>query len=261
MKFWIFLALGGVFVILTRIIIHSNGIQKISELKPVKQLFAIIFALFAINLVGGIIVGDFASAVLFEETEDFVAIDYVLWGFLTIVGAGITYALGYGILGLYYFDKAAFQIYFIVLFIISIFLWGSEMVKYDNNIVTNTETIVVSEAKRELIQFEGIYIQKVSNQNDTNSKTKDSKNAEKDLTGDDEISFWYINKSGKGKYLSVSAKNSSLYFIEDDEIPYVKTITKCKQTTTINNNNGKETVEKEKEWKEYVFYIPESIMK
>lgn len=261
MKFVFFLFLGFVCVVVTRVIIHSNGIQKISELKPVKQLFVIIFALLAVNLVGGIIVGDFASTVLFEDTEDFVAIDYVIWGFLTIIGACITYALGYGILGLYYFDKAAFQIYFIILFIISIFLWGAEMVKYDNNIVTNTETIVMSEAKRELIQFEGIYIQKVSNSNDTNSKTKDSQNTEKDLTGDDKVSYWYINKSGKGQYNSVSAKSSKIEFIKDDEIPYIKVVKKCKQSITTNNNNGKETTEKEKEWDEYHFYVPESIFK
>lgn len=261
MKFWIFLALGAVCVIITRIIIHSNGITKISELKPSKQLLAIIFALLAVSLVGGIIVGDFVATTLFEDTEDMLAIDYVFFGIVSIVGACFTYLIGSGVLGLYYFDKKAYQIYFLVLFIVSIFLWCSEIVKYDNNIVTNTETIVVSEAKRELIQFEGIYIQKVSNPNDNNSKNKDSKNSEKDLTGDDKVSYWYINKSGKGQYNSVSAKSSKIEFIKDDETPYIKVVKKCKQSVTINNNNGKETTEKEKEWDEYYFYVPESIFK
>lgn len=258
MKFWIFLVLGAVCVIITRIIIHSNSIKKISDLKPGKQLLAIIFALVAVNLVGGIIVGDFCNMACISISEK----ELVLVGvILTIVGAGITYILGYWILGLYYFDKKAFQVYFVIVFIASILLWTSEITKYRDNIITNTETVVVSETKRELIQFEGIYIQKASNQNDTDSKNKDSKNAEKDLTGDDKVSYWYINKKGEGQYNSVSAKSCKIKLISDNEIPYVKSVKKCKQTTTTNNNNGKESTEKEKEWKEYYFYVPESIFK
>ena len=261
MKFALFLFLGFICVGVTRWIMLSEGIEKISELKLGKQLLVIILAMLAVSFVGGIVVGDFASVALFEDTEKYLADDYILWGILTIIGAIITYVLGYLILGLYYFDKIALQIYFVIFFVISIFLWTSEMVKYDNNIITKTETVIVSETERELIQFEGIYIQKVLEQGETNSENNDFQKSEKDLTEDDEISFWYINKSGKGKYLSVSAKNSSIEFIEEDEIPYVKSIKKCKQTTTTNNNNGKETVEKEKEWKEYFFYVPESIFK
>ena len=221
MKFWIFLVLGAVCVIITRIIIHSNSIKKISDLKPGKQLLAIIFALVAVNLVGGIIVGDFCNMACISISEK----ELVLVGvILTIVGAGITYILGYWILGLYYFDKKAFQVYFVIVFIASILLWTSEITKYRDNIITNTETVVVSETKRELIQFEGIYIQKASYQNDTDSKNKDS--------------YWYINKKGEGQYNSVSAKSCKIKLISDNEIPYVKSLKKCKQTTTTNNNNG-----------------------
>lgn len=258
MKFWIFLALGVVCVIATRVIIHSNAIEKISDLQPVKQLLAIIFALFAVNLVGGIIVGDFCHMACISISEKELIFVGVI---LTIAGAGITYILGYWILGLYYFDKKAFQVYFVIVFIASILLWTSEITKYRDNIVTNTETVVVAESERELIQFEGIIVQKELNQNDTDSKKVDVENTKKDLTGDDKVSYWYINKKGEGQYNSVSAKSCKIKLIGDDESPYVKTVKKCKQITTTNNNNGKESTEKEEEWKEYYFYVPESIFK
>ena len=246
MKFWIFLILGIGCVIATRIIIHYHQIGKISDLKPGKQLIAITFAILAINLVGGIIVGDFCHMVCISDSEG-------VWRFLgiilTIAGAGITYTLGHLILGLDYFDKKVFQVYFVLVFIVSILLWTSEITKYRDNIVTNTETVVVAESERELIQFEGIFVQKESNQNDTDSKKTDVENTKKDLTGDDKVSYWYINKKGEGQYNSVSAKSCKIKLISNNESPYVKTIKKCKQTTTTNNNNGKESTEKEKEFK------------
>lgn len=261
MKFVFFLILGIICVVVTRVIILSEGIEKISELKPGKQLLVIILAMLSVSLVGGIIVGDLASFALFEDVEEYLAVDYFGWGMLTIIGAIITYVFGHLILGLYHFDKIAFQIYFVILFIISILLCTSEMVKYDNNILTNTETVIVSETERELIQFEGIYVQKVLEEKDTDSKNVDVENTKKDLTGDDKVSYWYINKKGEGQYNSVSVKSCKIKLIGDDESPYVKTVKKCKQITTINNNNGKESTEKEEEWKEYYFYVPESIFK
>ena len=90
MKFVFFLILGIICVVVTRVIILSEGTEKISELKPGKQLLVIILAMLSVSLVGGIIVGDFASVALFEDTEKYLADDYILWGILTICGAIIT---------------------------------------------------------------------------------------------------------------------------------------------------------------------------
>lgn len=265
MRFGNFFLIGVIFVVVTRVILYFSKTDKVSELNSGRQLALVAMAILAINLVGGIIVGDWAGSICFDltPTDDELPqwILIVVKIILTILGAVLTYLVGYLILGLYYFDKKAFQVYFVIVFIASILLWTSETVKYDNNIITNTETVVVAESERELIQFEGIIIQKEINQNGADSKNTDIENTNKDLTGDDKVSYWYINKKGEGQYNSVSAKSCKIKLISDNESPYVKTVKKCKQTTTTNNNNGKESTEKEKEWKEYYFYVPESIFK
>lgn len=272
MEFWIFLILGICCVVATRVIIYCSGVEEISKLKSGKQLLLIVLAILAINFVGGVVVGSFCGFCLGENGQivkssdelvevELIILSIVLKVILGLIATVLTYVTGYYILGLYHFDKKHFQIYFIIVFLASILLWTSEAVKYDSNIITNTETVVVAESERELIQFEGIFVQKELNQNDTDSKNTDIENAKKDLTGDDKVSYWYINKKGEGQYNSVSAKSCKIKLISNNESPYVKTVKKCKQTTTTNNNNGKESTEKEKEWKEYYFYVPESIFK
>lgn len=249
MKFLILIIIGIIAVIVTRAIM---GEDELSDLSKGEQVTVFILAIVAINLVGGIIV---SQAIVYIPNKDAPIGAYIVIG---IIGAVLTYFAGFLILGLYKIDYKILQICFVIVFIFSIAGWTTQTFKYEDNIEITTETVIVSEQERELLYFYNIPVQKLE---DTDSSTLVDGEIDKALGILDEIPFWYINKSGKGKYLSVSAKNASLNFIKDDEIPYVKTITKCKQTTTINNNNGKETVEKEKEWKEYVFYIPESIMK
>ena len=80
------------------------------------------------------------------------------------------------------------------------------------------------------------------------------------ISTSNELSYWYANENNEGEYDSVEASSSKIVFITEEEKPYLEIITYRTYTKTINHNNGREDIETDKVWKEYIFYLPEAIM-
>ena len=80
------------------------------------------------------------------------------------------------------------------------------------------------------------------------------------ISTSDELSYWYVNENGEGITDSVPANSSKINFIEDNEESYLNIITYRYTKKAINEKYEKERTMESKEWREYVFYLPASIM-
>lgn len=254
MEFWVLWFIGIGITIVTRITInkltnYDEGIENRS--KPI-QVIMNLLAIICIVLVGGIAngkwLGNFAS-------EDGIGI-YIL---AAIIPAILTYLVGFFVLGLYNFTSIFSQICFIVVFFISIIGWTIPICNYNRNIETITETTITSTQERKLLYFCSIPVQEISG-NISRSSFLGSGSISGNISTSDELSYWYANEKNEGKYGSVTASSSKIIFISDEEKPYLKIISYCTYTKNINHNNGGEDTITDKEWKEYVFYLPEAIM-
>lgn len=255
MEFWIIWLIGMVIVAGTRIAINFLVRDSYDyEENKIVRIIINLFVIICIVIVGGITVGKFCGMLDFSSLsikEDIIVL--IVWIFFTLVGAGLTYFVGFYVLGLYYFeDQKWLQICFVVVFIISIVGWTIPISKYNTNIETIEETIVEKE-ERQLLYFNNIPVQEISGYSFAGTGGTSTKN---------ELPYWYLDKSGKGVYDSVSAKIAKLTFIEDDESPYLEISYYSIKTTTINHNNGKEKTRTrtDKTRTEYNFYLPKSIM-
>lgn len=257
MEFWVLWLIGMVIVAGTRIAI--NFCIRDTEIyieSKVARIIINLFVIICIVLVGGITVGKFCgmfdlSSLSLSNKGDIIVL--IVWISLTLVGAGLTYFVGFHVLGLYYFDNQKWlHICFVIIFIISIVGWTIPISKYNANIETNEETIVEKE-ERPLLYFNNIPVQEISGYSFAGTGSTSTKN---------ELPYWYLDKSGKGVYDSVPTKIAKLTFIEDDESPYLEISYYSIKTTTINHNNGKEKtrIRTDETRTEYNFYLPKSIM-
>lgn len=255
MVFWILWGIGIIITIGTRIGIcvfadedGENWMEKKS--KPVRVIMNLL-VIICIILVGGIAngkwLGNFSS-------EDEIRV-YIL---AAIFPAILTYVVGYFVLGLYHFKNRISQICFKVVFIISIIAWTIPICNYNRNIEKITETIT-STQERNLLYFCNIPVQEISGKISGSSYLGSGK-ISGSISTSDELSYWYANKNNEGKYDSAPARNSKIVFISNEKKPYLEIISYCTYTKEINHNNGGEKTTTDKEWKEYIFYLPEVIM-
>lgn len=254
MKFWVLWFIGIVMSIVTRIAINQltgNGnyddyyIEARSKPWQVKMN---VFAIICIILVGGITNGKRISYFVGEER---------IWVYiLLIISSGLIYEMLNFILGLYHFKSTISNIIFIVVFIISTIGWTISICNYNRNIETITETIITSTQERKLLYFCNIPVQEISGK----ISTLENGSISGSISTSDELPYWYVNENNEGKYGSVKASSSKIVFISNEEKPYLEIISYSTYTKTINHNNGKEDTITDKEWKEYIFYLPEAIM-
>lgn len=256
MEFWVLWFIGIAITIGTRIAIYyltyydNDNIEDRS--KPV-QVIMNILAIICIILVGGIANGKWLGNFAGEER---------IWVYIlaAIIPAVLTYVVGFLVLGLDHFSNGISQIVFIVVFIISIIGWTKQICNYNRNVETITETTITSTQERELLYFCNIPVQKISGKI-SGSSVLGTGSISGSISTSDELPYWYANESNEGKYGSVKASDSKIVFISDEEKPYLEIISYSTYTKTINHNNGREYSETDKEWKEYIFYLPEVIMK
>lgn len=225
---------------------------KISE----KQSMVLITL--CIIVTGGIIVGKWAGMLL-GGSFDYTIGDYMFILFFVLVGMLITYIVGSAIIGLNEFVERWQQVYFIVIFILSVIAWTIPITNYNKNIEIVKRNEVVSTTENQLVYFCNIPVQNISGEI-SGSSLIGTGNIRGSITTSDMIPYWYLDESGAAYYNSVIAQNSKIEFIEEDEKPYVKILSYQTQNVKLNHNNGKETIEVEAEWIQYVFYLPESIM-
>lgn len=264
MEFWVLWFIGIVIVIGTRIAINklSRNVDVYNNNKIV-QIVINLLVIICIVLVGGIIVakwiGNFANVDMFSCSIAENVIGITIVGILTIIGAAITYVVGFAILGLYHFDKRWLHICFVVVFVFSVIGWSIPICNYNRNIEKTTETIVEQKQERQLLYFCNIPVQEISG-TISGSSFIGIGSVSGEITTTENLPYWYLNQNGEGIYDSVATTSSKIVFIEDNESPYVEVISYATQIITINNNNGTEKTATDKTWTEYVFYLPKAIM-
>lgn len=224
----------------------------------------LVLSLICIAIVGGIIVakwvGNFALVFKCNEPTDegnMCTGCTVFMIITTILGAAITYAVGYPILGFYRFDEIWANILAVVIFILSITAWSIPIWKYNENIEYKAETVTKTE-QRELIYFSGIPVKQAPG-DISEDATLNSGEVKGEVSTSDEIAYWYVNKSGKGVQGKANSSNSEMDFFEEGTA-YVEIITNTTYTTKINHNNGKEGEAKEDSKSvKYIFHLPEYV--
>lgn len=273
MEFWVLWWIGIGITIVTRIVINmityckdnkdsygfrcsrcqqANCNADICSKSPIVQIIMHILVIICIILVGGIAVGKFLG--MFYEGG---VISQVLFA---IIPAALTYFVGWVVLGLYYFENNRSQICFLVVFVISIVGWTASISKYNQNIEMLQETVIAEKQDRQLLYFCNIPVQEISGTVSGNVALGTG-NISGNITTSNELSYWYANQDGEGKYDSAPANSSKIIFLEENEIsPYVEIVKYQVQNTKINHNNGKEEMAVNNEWVEYYFYLPKEIM-
>ena len=258
MRFWYYWFVGIAITVITRI-----GINRLSyysgrfsdklewQSKNAEELMHIP-VIICISLVGGIAVAKFLGTLGSNPN---------IWCyiFVMVISGGLTYVVGWWILGLDRFERISSQICFVVVFIISVVFWTIPINNYNKNIETTTEIITTSTEERELLYFNNIPVQNVSGHIE-GSSTLFAGSVSGNVTTTDEIPYWYIDKEGNGKYDKAPATSSTLNIASENENPYVKITSYSKQEKTTDHNTGKEDIEVLTTWKEYIFYLPEEVM-
>lgn len=254
--YWTLFGIGCILVVITRIILVAVDAEICYE-SVAYQIVTIPLMCACIALVGGTINGMWVS--------DFVDVNKSIWanigiGFLVgILPAGLTYFLGFIILGLYKEDRTWVQAIFMATFIISIVLWTIPMANYANNIEYKEETGISNTQEYDLYYFCNIPVQQVSG-NISGSSFLGNGNVSGKISTSEQLPYWYDDGSGKGLYNSVAADKSQIIFIEDGEIPFIRIITHYKKEFRIDNNVGEQTVNKEDTWTTYEFHLPKQVM-
>ena len=257
MEFFYLWLIGIGIVIITRLAINVFVIKrKLYDNNKVVKVIINLLVSVCIILVGGITVGSCVGGYALEEPlkAEEIVMSLILPCFSVAV---LTYVVGFIILGLNNLKKHYLsQILFVVIFIISVSAWSTVIWQYNESIETTTETTIESQEERELIYFCNIPVQEISG-----DISGSRYHISGQLSTEENLSYWYLNKKGNGIYDSASTNKSKLVFIEDEEIPYVKVIHYCSKTISINNTNHSQKLVNTKEWDEYYFYVPKSIMK
>lgn len=256
MAFMVLWFIGFAISIVTRIAINKlTGfgfdyyyIEECSSkhVSVIMNLLVIICIILAGGITNGIWIGNF----VYKDIVDILPIIFL---------TSLIYVFGFLVLGLYKFSNKLSQVCFIAVFIISTIAWTIPIRNYNRNIETITETVITSTQERKLLYFCNIPVQDISGKI-SGSFVRGTGSISGSISTLDELSYWYANENNEGEYDSALASNSKIVFISDEEKPYVEIISYSDYTKTINHNNGRKDTTKNKEWEEFIFYLPEAIM-
>lgn len=256
MGLWKIWLIGLAITIVTSILIHKKA--------KIHRILVDVLVVVSIALVGGIAEG-WAIVFLKNGNFDSNAERITLTILFSVMTSVMIWVVGAPILGI--FKKKQFRIweilFFILVYIVASVCWSQPFINYYNNIEDINETIVVNEQENKLLYFCNIPVQQVSGSisgDVSGSILWVDGEISGSISTSEELPYWYLNGNGDGQYNSVPTNSSKIRFIEESEKPYVEVITYCKQTRTVNHNNGEETTVTESEWKEYIFYLPQAIM-
>ena len=255
MEFLILFLIGIAITIGTRIAIsiltrdedsHNNFYIE-GRSMPTRVILNIL-VIICIILVGGIANGLWLS--------NFVGGVYIL---TAVFPAILTYIVVFFVLGLYHFSNLISHIVFLVVFIVSTIAWTISIDNYNQKIEATTETTLTSTEERKLLYFCNVPIQDISG-NISGEHFLGTGNVAGSISTSSELPYWYINENNEGIFDRVDAKSTKIVFISDDEKPHLEIISYATHIKTINYNNGKESTKTNREWKEYIFYLPKAIM-
>lgn len=254
MIFSVLLVIGIAITFVTRIVIcNLTGFFSYYSIEDCSskhvQVIMNLLEIICISLVGGIVNGIWIS-IIGHNVLDII---------FTIIIAGVGYILLFLAFGLYKFSNRFSHVCFIVVFIISTIAWSISICNYNRNIETITETAITSTQERKLLYFCNIPVQDISGQI-SGSFVRGTGSVSGSISTSNELSYWYVDENDEGQYDSAVASDSKIVFVSDEVKPYVEIMSYSTYTKIINHNNGKENTTTDKEWKEFIFYLPEAIM-
>jgi len=244
------LLIGQVILFVLGFILVMIAQVKETILRDIMEIIGIAF-------IFGPMVGIIGATDIDVWTVKFTAVTILTW-IIIILGY-----VGYELLLKGSFKIWRLGVYILVVTIVA-FIALLLNVHYSSNIEITEETAIVQSQENELVSFENVPVQSVSGSISgeisgsflyTNGQISGS------ITTSDKVQYMYINHDGDGEYGSAPTEKSKIRFIEENEVPHLEITTCQKQKITVNHNNGKTTNEVESEWKEYIFYLPESIFK
>lgn len=251
MEFWIIWFVGVVLTIFT-----AGEIRD--ERSKIPEWGFLILVSLCIIIVGGIADAKWIG-MLFTDVSDYGIGDILIGAIFIAFPLFLTYIVGYAIVGLYRFEKQKHQIYFVILFLVSVIGWTIPIVHYNRNIDYIEQTVAVQTQERQLLYFCNVPVQNISG-NISGQAIFGSGGVKGTISTTDVLSYWYADENGDAYYDSANAENTLITFIGDSETPYVEIINYQNQSTTVNHNNGREKMEVKGEWCQYHFYLPEEIM-
>lgn len=252
MIFWV---VGIVITFITRKLLGGYWEKSFVEQRETKERILLhILALVCIILVGGIAVAKFVG--MFWE--------FPFWGqmIIGIVPALFTYVVGFYVLGLFNFEDIRSHCCFIIVFIVSILGWTILINDYNRNIEKVTETVIEQTQTRELLYFCNVPVQGVTGEISGNSSILGG-SISGNIDTTHELTYWYANEENSALFDTAPANSSEIEFLEEKEEPYVEIVYYYQVEKRIDHNIefiGFEVIDAERRWKQYIFYLPQSIM-
>ena len=150
-------------------------------------------------------------------------------------------------------------IYF-VLFVSLTAVFFNYINSYNKNVEVLTETEVVDTTDLQLIAFNNYIIPNVSGDiSGTAILGSGTVNGNISTSAEGVVSFWYEDENSEGAFEQADASNSKIKFIDDNEKAHVEVTSCISKKVKKDHNNNKEKVLSKEEYKEYKFYLPNSL--
>ncbi len=266
MIFWILWIIGIVITIITKCSIKKSlkpfkeniGMwnekticSQVSQQGTKTKILLHLLVIVCIILVGGIAVAKFVGM--------FYTCSFLGQILIGIIPAFLTYMVGYMILGLWDFDDNRSQFCFVLVFIISILGWTILINNYNRNIEEVTEVTVEQTQERKLLYFCNVPVQEITGEVNGSSSILGG-NVSGSIDTTHELTYWYVNESGKGLFDTSPANSSEIEFLEEGETPYVELLYYYQCKKRVDHNIDLETISEENRWTQYVFHLPKTIM-
>lgn len=151
-------------------------------------------------------------------------------------------------------------IMYFVLFVSFTAVFFNYITGYNKNVEVLTETEVVDTTDLQLIAFNNYIIPNAYGDiSGTAILGSGTVNGNISTSAEGVVSFWYEDENNDGTFEQADASNSKIKFIDDNEKAHVEVTSCISKKVKKDHNNNKEKVLSKKEYKEYKFYLPNSL--
>lgn len=238
------------------------GRFKIKPVVILKHIYLVVLHLlvmFCISTVGGITDAKWIMSIpIWESIEEFTVIDYVLsvgaTFMLYLIPMILTFAVGYGVMGLFKFYWETSHVIFLLTFLFSVYGWCNYIDGYNTNIEYFTE-VSQETYERELVLFYDIPMQEIAD-----SVREESVQDSGYVFTVDEVPYVYLNEAGNGQWDSVPSEDSEIVFFNEADKPKLVIVTNISKEIKIDHNTGESSVVGENYWNKYYFYLPRTLI-
>ena len=238
------------------------GRFKIKPAVILKHIYLVVLHLlvmFCISTVGGITDAKWIMSVpIWEPIEEFTVIDYVVavgaTFMLYLIPMILTFAVGYGVMGLFKFHWETSHVIFLLTFLFSVYGWCNYLDGYNANVEYVAE-MSQETYERELVFFYDIPMQQIS---DSIQETSDQDSGY--FFTADEVPYVYLNEAGNGQWDSVPSEDSEIVFFTEASKPKLVIVTNISKKIKVDHNTGETSVVDENYWNKYYFHLPRTLI-